>query len=50
MVIVFPFASSKRSIVLISIIIVRPKVIMSRKMKVTNRPDQIGIVVNPTQL
>lgn len=49
MVIVLPLASSNLSIVLISIIIVIPKVMMSNRMAETKIPDQIGTEVKPTQ-
>lgn len=48
-VIVLPLGSSKRSIVLISIIIVIPAVRMNNKINVINIPDQIGTDVKPTQ-
>lgn len=46
---VFPLGSSNLSIVRMSIIMVIPNVRISKRMTVTNSPDHIGTVVNPTQ-
>lgn len=48
-VIVLPLGSSKRSIVFMSIMNVKPNVMMRARMKVTKSPDQIGVEVKPTQ-